>query len=61
MVNQSNTMLRYFAYLAVLLFLKYFFELSLAGILLFLVVVACFDFMFAAKAKVVDEVGDKKE
>lgn len=61
MVDQSNTMLRYSAYLAVLLFFKYFFELSLMGILLLLVVAAFFDFMFAVKAKVVDGVDDKKE
>jgi len=57
--DQSNTMLRYVAYLAVLLFLKYSMELSLIGILLYFAMAACFDFIFAAKTKVVDEVGDK--
>jgi uncharacterized paraquat-inducible protein A len=50
--DQSNTMITYAAYLAALLFLKYSFELGLAGILFFLVVITCFDFMFVAKVKI---------
>ena len=52
--SQSSAMVRYLIYLIILLFLEYYFKVSLVGLLLFVVFIGCFDLIFITKLKVTD-------